>query len=230
MIKILLVEDDEDMSVSVSFTLEINNYKVFKAKTIKEATNLLEKNEIDLILLDKNLPDGDGIIFCRLIREMFNIPIIFVTAADTEVDMVNALNLGADDYITKPFTVSVLIARITALLRRLNKVQKEKLIKSKDIIYYKETMKVEKNGVEIILNKREIELLSLFLYNPKIILSKNMILENIWDQDGKFVDENIISVNIRRLREKLEFNPSMPEYIHTIRGLGYMWKVECEYR
>ncbi|MBB6713122.1 response regulator transcription factor [Clostridium gasigenes] len=230
MVTILLIEDDEDIAISLSFTLEVNQYKVILAKSIYEATKKLEENNIDLILLDKNLPDGDGIVFCKRLRNKYSIPIIVVTAANTEVDMVNALTIGADDYITKPFVVSVFMARIKALLRRVNKIEKEKMIKSNEIIYYKETMKVEKNGVELSLNKREFELLSLFLYNPKSILSKNKILDKIWQQDGEYVDENIISVNIRRLREKIEDNPSDPKYIYTIRGLGYSWQQECEYR
>lgn len=229
MAKVLLIEDDENICVSLGFTLKHHGYEMIYVNTVKDSLKIIENNDLNLILLDKNLPDGDGISLCKKIRERFSVPIIFISAVNTEIDMVNALTMGADDYITKPFAVSFLIAKIKSVLRRFNKTEKEKVIKSKEIIYHKETGKVTKNGENILLNKRELELLRLFMYNPKSILSKEKILNNIWDTEGEFVDENIISVNIRRLRKKIEDTPSKPAYIITIRGLGYMWKEGCEY-
>ncbi|NFI68618.1 response regulator transcription factor, partial [Clostridium botulinum] len=177
--------------------------------------------------LDINLPDGNGFDYCLDIRKTSNIPIIFLTALDSEIDVVNGLDMGADDYITKPFRLRELISRVNAIIRRTSNDCDFNIIQSKDIVFYINEMKIEKHGKEIFLSKTELKLLQYFMKNYQKILSKEQIIESLWNIDGEFINENTVAVNIRRIREKIEEVPSKPEYIQTIRGIGYVWKEGC---
>lgn len=224
---ILLVEDDSSLNRGISFKLKKEGYNVFFAMTIKEAEELFINNKLDLILLDVSLPDGSGLDFCNKLRKTNDILIIFLTACDQEVDIVTGLDMGADDYITKPFSLMVLMSKINALLRRNLKENYDDKIVSKDIIFNIAQMKVLKKGSELVLSKTELKLLKYLMDNSQHIITKDQLLSNLWDIDSEFVDQNTIAVNIRRLREKIEDNPSKPEYIKNIRGIGYVWSEGC---
>ena len=226
-LKLLLVEDEIALIRGISFALKKEGFEIETADTISSAKKLIDSKKFDLILLDINLPDGLGFDLCEKVRTYSNIPIIFLTASQSELDVMNGLDIGGDDYITKPFSVCVLISRVNALLRRVNKIKDKWIIESKDIKFYEREMRVKKKDKDIELTKREMKLIHFFMNNPQIILSKEKILESVWDCDGDFVDENVVAVNIGRLRNKVEEIPSNPEYIQNIRGVGYIWAQEC---
>ncbi|ABS41182.1 response regulator transcription factor [Clostridium botulinum] len=224
---ILLVEDNMSLNRGIQFSLMKERYNVIATDSIKESQQKLNKEKVDLIILDINLPDGNGFDYCLDIRKTSNIPIIFLTALDSEIDVVNGLDMGADDYITKPFRLRELISRVNAIIRRTSNDCDFNIIQSKDIVFYINEMKIEKHGKEIFLSKTELKLLQYFMKNYQKILSKEQIIENLWNIDGEFINENTVAVNVRRIREKIEEVPSKPEYIQTIRGIGYVWKEGC---
>lgn len=218
--KILLIEDDMDLQQGLSFSLTMAGYQIHTARTKKAGKQLLTETQYDLIIMDCNLPDGNGFEICREIRKDSAIPILMLTARDTEIDEVQAFHSGADDYMSKPFSLSVLKVRIDNLLR---KTRPSDIIKIKEIALDKNMCKVYKNTEEIPVSSAEYRLLLYLMENQGQILSKEQILTHIWDANGKFVDRNIVSVNIRRLRMKIEANPTDPEYIKTVHGLGYIF-------
>lgn len=220
MSKILLIEDDKDLQEGLRFSLEMDGYEVDSVGTRKDGEILIHKNDYELIIMDCNLPDGNGFEICRRIRSKSQIPILMLTARDTEMDEVQALQSGVDDYMRKPFSLAVLKLRIGNLVRK-NSIDNK--IKVKDIILDKSNCKIYKDGREVAVSAIEYKLLLYLMENQGQVLSKDNILMNIWDNDGKFVDENIVSVNIRRLRIKIEEDSSNPQYIKTIHGLGYMF-------
>lgn len=224
---LLLVDDDGSLNRGISFALGKEGFLVTSVFSIGEARESIAKIDFDIIILDVNLPDGNGFDFCVEIRNSSNVPIIFLTANSTELDVTNGLDMGADDYITKPFSVRELLSRVNALLRRTSQKVSGGVVVSKDISFNESNMRVEKNGVEVFLSKKEIMLLQYFMNNSGQILSRNQLLTAIWDNDSEFVDENVVPVNIKRLREKLEDDSKKPEYIQNIRGLGYIWAQGC---
>lgn len=226
---ILLVEDDESVNRGIAFTLEKNGYQVYACKTIGEAETLFAEYAPDMLICDVNLPDGNGLDFMKSVREQGNTYILCLTANDTESDFVMGYGAGADDYVAKPFSLAVLSMKIQAYFQRREKVKEQgKELCSGSIRVNTEEMRVFREGAEICLTKNEWKLLSFFLQHPGQILSKNQILEQLFDVDGEFVDENTVAVNIRRLREKIEPDTARPEYIKNIRGLGYIWGKELK--
>lgn len=224
---ILLVEDDSILTYSIEYTLNGEGFNLKCADSIKKARDNFKENSFDLIILDVMLPDGNGYDFCKEIRKASEVPVIFLTACDEEANVVIGLDIGADDYITKPFRIKELISRIRAILRRSKTFSKDlDLLISGDIKVQTLQGKIEKNDKEIILTALEYRLLLIFINHPKQILSRNIILEELWDAEGEFVDDNTLSVYIRRLREKIEDNAGEPKYITTHRGLGYRWNYE----
>lgn len=223
---ILLVEDDESLNRGISFKLNKEGMKVFTAKNLKEGREIFSSTSLDLIILDIGLPDGNGFELCSEIRKQSGVLIIFLTACDEEVDIVTGLDMGADDYITKPFSFMVLMSKINALLRRNSSSSSSKII-SGNIAFYPEEMKVLKDEKQIDLSKTELRLLKYLMINSGQIIKKEQLLNELWDLDGDFVDSNTIAVNIRRLREKIEVNPSKPKFIKTVRGIGYIWSEGC---
>lgn len=217
---ILLIEDDMDLQEGLCFSLNMDGYKIDSAKTRKEGEILICKNDYELIIMDCNLPDGNGFEICRNIRKKSQIPILMLTARDTEMDEVQAFQSGVDDYIKKPFSLSVLKLRMENLIRK--NCAKNK-IKVKDIVLDKSNCKIYKYGKEVAVSAIEYKLLLYLMENQGQVISKDNILMNIWDNNGKFVDDNIVSVNIRRLRIKIEDDSLDPQYIKTIHGLGYMF-------
>ena len=219
---ILLLEDDKSLNRGISFKLKKEGYNVCTAFNIKEAKDVFENNKVDLIISDVGLPDGSGFDFCEEIRKISNVHIIMLTALDQEIDIVAGYDIGADDYITKPFSLIVLISKVNAFMRRIgNTIFCDKLK-----FDYVEN-KLTKDKEEILLSKNEGKLLKYLMENSSQTITKEKLMEALWDIDGNFVDENTVAVNIRRLRQKVEDNPSEPEYIKNIRGVGYTFAKRC---
>lgn len=227
MANILLLEDDESLNRGISLKLAKEGYTVLSAAGVTKARRLFEENEIDLIISDITMDDGDGLEFCRMVRKASDVHFIFLTALDQEVDVVNGYDAGADDYIAKPFSLMVLISKVNALMRRIGGGStEEQIIGSYDIRVRFREMKAYKGEEEIFLSKREMQLLLYFLENPKQIISKEQILEAVWDVDGQFIDDNAVPVTISRLKKKISEGDSY-EYIKNVRGIGYLWTTEA---
>ncbi len=213
--KILLVEDDRFLGDALNEMLVKAEYEVTLADCVAQARERL-KDRFDLIILDVMLPDGNGFDLCAEIRKTdISTPILFLTSFDDEIQIVRGLDSGADDYVTKPFKLLELMSRIRALLRR----NKTSVINSSDISIDTQHMTVRKAGENIFVTPTEFQLISTLLRSSGVIVTRAMLLENIWDSDGSFIDDNTLSVHISRLREKIG-----AEHIETVRGVGYRWK------
>lgn len=221
--KILLVEDDKTIASGLEYSLQQANFSTVLCYDTSSAKRILAEDvdQFALCLFDLSLPDGTGYDLCSLVKEQSDVPVIFLTAMDEEVNVVMGLDMGADDYITKPFRVRELLARINSVLRRYQKQTQTNLIKIANIHINTLEGKVYKNGEEITLTALEYRLLLIFANHLGQVLSRNQLLEQIWDVAGDFVNDNTLTVYIKRLREKLEDNPQKPEIIKTVRGLGY---------
>lgn len=217
---ILIVEDDKSLAQGLSLALKQPEFNIVTANDIKTAVQIFSNITISLILLDINLPDGNGLEFCKAVRMKSSIPIIILTANDMEIDEVAGLEAGADDYITKPFSLAVLRARVQSVIRRLNNKHNEFInIDSFSLDF--DNMTFTKAGAEIILSKTEQKLLKILVLNKGNVLSRDMLIEKVWGIN-EFVDENALSVTIKRLREKLEDDNT---YVKTVYGIGYTWAV-----
>lgn len=227
--KILLVEDDTAIARGIGFSLEKEGFNITHAENFEMGKSYFEKEEFDLLILDVTLPDGNGFDLCKYVRSKSMVPITFLTACDEEIDIVQGLDIGGDDYITKPFRLGEFMSRIKAILRRYDSKNTNisKKVICENISLFIDEMKVYKGNSEIFLSKNEYKLLKYFMENPCQILTRDQILSALWDTDGDFIDANTLSVNIRRLREKIEENPSKPKYIQTMRGTGYIWAKGC---
>ena len=199
---IFLLEDDDAIAMGLTYSLEPEGYQVTRASTVKEAMRLMAERPFSLYILDLTLPDGSGYDVCRKIKEKGDFPVIILTVMEEEVNVVMGLELGADDYITKPFRVRELLARMKSVLRRYTKETADGVLRYKELCIYTNEGRVEKN-------------------HKGMILSRNQLLENIWDVEGDFVNDNTLTVYIKRLRGKIETDPAEPEYIQTVRGRGY---------
>jgi DNA-binding response OmpR family regulator len=225
--RLLLVEDDEALALGIEFTLKDEGYEVLRASTVEEGKALFEGGKPELIILDVNLPDGNGYDLCKYIRKKSDTPIIFLTALDEEVNVVVGFEIGGDDYITKPFRVRELLSRIKAILRRNSKtVSYGSRLISGDIVIDTATALVKKADSELALTAQEYKLLLIFISRANILMKREEILRELLEGAEAFFDENTLSVYINRLREKLEDNPKEPQYIVTVRGLGYKWNKE----
>ncbi len=224
--KILLVEDDLSLIEGLEFSLKKNGFNVDIARTVQSALALVRDNEYKLLILDLSLPDGSGFEICKKVRLSSEVPIIFLTASDEEVNIVMGLDMGADDYITKPFKLNELMSRINALLRRarLSDAVQAELVSNGITVKLNES-RVQKDGLEIDLTVAEFRLLCLLMQNPNMALAREIILDRLWDGAGSFVDDNTLSVYVRRLRSKIEDDPENPSYLVTARGIGYKWNV-----
>lgn len=222
--RILLLEDDLSLISGLSFALKKQGFEIENARTIKEAGEYWRKGRYNLLILDVSLPDGCGFEFCKMVRKESEVPIIFLTASDEEMNIIMGLDIGGDDYITKPFKLGVLVSRVNALLRRTKSIRKNdaELVSNGIKINLLQTV-VYKNGEQIELTAGEYKLLCLFMQNPNIVLTKDQILQRLWDCDADYIDSSTLTVYIRRLRIKVENNPSEPEMILTVRGMGYKW-------
>ena len=226
MSNILLLEDDLSLINGLSFALRKGGYGLEVARTIKEVDTVWAEGKYDLLILDVSLPDGSGFEICEKVRQTSKVPIIFLTASDEEVNIIMGLDMGGDDYITKPFKLGVLLSRINALLRRAGDFSRtDTEIHSNGLKAILTQGKVYKNGELLDLTAGEYKLLCLFMQNPGTVLSKEQILENLWDNEGNYIDNNTLNVYIRRLRTKVEDNPSDPQMILTVRRMGYKWNI-----
>ena len=224
MSRILLLEDDLSLINGLSFAFKKQGYELTIARTLKEAEMLWGDDKYELLVLDVSLPDGTGFEFCEKVRQVSKVPIIFLTASDEEMSIIMGLDIGGDDYITKPFKLGVLVSRINALLRRARDfgvVDTE--LQSNGIRVHLLQGQVYKNGDLLDLTVAEYKLLCLFMKNPNVVLTKEQILDKLWDCDGNYVDNNRLTVYIRRLRIKIEDDPGKPNRIITVRGMGYKW-------
>ena len=222
--RIFFVEDDLSLIGGLSFALRKQGYEIDIARTSMEAESLWQNGIYDLVILDVSLPDGSGYDLCRKIRETSRVPVMFLTAADEETDIIMGLDIGGDDYITKPFKLAVFLSRVNALLRRSeNFSQTEPELNSNGIKVLQLKREVYKNGTPIDLMASEYKLLCLFMENPDIVLSPEQILGRLWDCEENYIDSSTLTVYIRRLRTKIEDDPANPQNIVTVRRMGYKW-------
>lgn len=226
MSRILLLEDDLSLINGLSFAFRKQGFTLDIARTLKEAEGMWGDGKYDLLVLDVSLPDGNGFEFCQKVRRSSKVPIIFLTASDEEMNIIMGLDIGGDDYITKPFKLGVLMSRINALLRR-----------AKD--FGSADTELNSNGIKVLLlqgqaykknellglTAAEYKLLCLFMKNPNVVLSKEKILDKLWDCEGNYIDSSTLTVYVRRLRMKIEDNPGEPQMLLTVRRMGYKWNV-----
>ncbi|MCB2338828.1 response regulator transcription factor [Clostridium estertheticum] len=223
MITILIVEDDTTLNSGIMLSLRQNDVDIYQAYNVKQAKQILCEKKIELIILDVNLPDGSGFELCKEIRQESQVPIIFLTANDMEIDIVTGLEIGGDDYIIKPFSLIVLRARVRAILRRVRDIKFDNKITIDNMVFNFEAMVFTKNGEVLVLSKTEQKLLKFLLNNKGSILSRSQLVDKVWSDGSEYVDENALTVSVSRLRNKIEDNPNSPKYIKTIYGMGYMW-------
>lgn len=222
--KILMIEDDLSLINGLSFAIKKQGYELDIARTVLETDEIFAGKKYDLVILDVSLPDGSGFDICKKIREASKVPVIFLTAADEETDIIMGLDLGGDDYVTKPFKLAVLMSKINAILRRshhFNPADTE--LDSGGITVKRLKSEVYKNGEKIDLTTGEYKLLCMFMENPDIVLSADSILSKLWDCNENYIDNNTLTVYIHRLRTKIEDDPGRPTKIVTVRGMGYKW-------
>lgn len=220
--KLFLLEDDSAISMGISYSLTNEGYCVTTASSVKQGLEIIKNNSFSLYILDLNLPDGSGYEVCREIKKQGDLPVIFLTAYDDEVNVVTGFELGADDYITKPFRLKELSVRIKSVLRRYSKDNSNGIITLKNIKINTKEAKVYRDNAEIVLTAMEYKLLLSLVKNRGKVLSRTVLLENLWDIDGDFIEDNTLTVYIKRLRDKIEEEPNKPAVIKTVRGLGYI--------
>ncbi|WP_195270695.1 response regulator transcription factor [Eubacterium sp. 1001713B170207_170306_E7] len=221
--RILVVEDDEMLGAGLCYNLELEGFKTVLVQSFEGAEKRVEEGGWDMVILDVNLPDGDGFSLAKKIRLRARTPLIFLTACDLDDDILKGFELGADDYITKPFNIKIVIKRINAVFRRSGDSRKERFICGNlEIDFDRRT--ACKNGEPLILTPTEFKLLQLFCENPGKVLTRKMLLESLWDNEGNFVDEHTLTINVSRLRSKISDDAFA--YIKTIYGMGYEWMGE----
>lgn len=221
MIKVLIIEDDKVLNHTLAYNLISAGYQVISTYNFKEADSVLEQGQVDLIVLDVNLPDGNGFDLCRKWRAQIDTPIIFLTANDLESDILKGFELGAEDYITKPFLISVMLKKIAVIIKR-NSGSTEKHIYNDDnlIIDFSER-KASRGGNAIELSSNEYKLLKILIENSQMVLTRRLLLEKLWDCNENFVDENALTMMISRIRSKIDTKDK--KHLKTIYGMGYQW-------
>ena len=220
-VKIGIIEDDTALREGLKLAFELEGYETALARTFQEGQKLLEQGGLNLAILDCNLPDGNGFDLVKRLRKISDLPVLMLTARTSEVDEVQGLELGVDDFMRKPFSLAVLQARVRKLLK---KQEEPRLLSSGGITLDLGSREVLKAGKKIFLSGTEQRLLAMFLEHKGQILSKEQLLGRIWDESGNYVDENTLAVTIRRLRVKIEEDPGKPERIKTVHGMGYIWQ------
>ena len=225
MARLLLLEDDQSLIDGLVYALTKEGFALDVAMTVREARAQLAAQAYDLLLLDQTLPDGSGLALCEEVRAGGNaVPIIFLTAMDEEIQVIRALDAGGDDYITKPFKLGELCSRIRAQLRRSGMLRQQEQEPVTEGTVRIEGGRAYRAGEALELTATELRLLACFLRNRGQVLTREQLLAALWDEDANFVDDNTLSVYIRRLREKVERAPSSPQHLRTVRGLGYEWR------
>ena len=222
MINLLLVEDNETIITGLTYALSQESFEVDVARTAYETRQKLQRQSYDLLILDVSLPDGDGFEICKEVKKKdIELPIIFLTAKDEEKDVVLGLEIGADDYVIKPFRTKELISRIRTVLRRYHKKEEKSTIQIKDVTIDLAKAEVYKGKRQVILTALEYKILVMLFQNQNRLITREQLLDKIWDVAGNFVNDNTLTVYIKRIREKIENNPAEPAIIKTIRGIGY---------
>lgn len=225
MARLLLLEDDQSLIDGLVYALTKEGFALDVAMTVREARAQLAVQAYDLLLLDQTLPDGSGLALCEEVRAGGSaVPIIFLTAMDEEIQVIRALDAGGDDYITKPFKLGELCSRIRAQLRRSGMLRQQEQEPGAEGTVRIEGGRAYRAGEPLELTATELRLLACFLRNRGQVLTREQLLAALWDEDANFVDDNTLSVYIRRLREKVERDPSAPQHLRTVRGLGYEWR------
>lgn len=225
MARLLLLEDDQSLIDGLVYALTKEGFALDVAMTVREARAQLTAQAYDLLLLDQTLPDGSGLALCEEVRAGGSaVPIIFLTAMDEEIQVIRALDAGGDDYITKPFKLGELCSRIRAQLRRSGMLHQQEQEPGAEGTVRIEGGRAYREGEPLELTATELRLLDCFLRNRGQVLTREQLLAALWDEDANFVDDNTLSVYIRRLREKVERDPSAPQHLRTVRGLGYEWR------
>lgn len=220
---VMILEDDADLAEGIELSLQSDELRFTICHTIADAKESLRLRRFDLLIFDINLPDGSGLDFCRELKQRSNVPIALLTAKDMEMDIVRGLESGADDYITKPFSLMVLRARIRALLRRSGEAERGEYRDSVFLFRF-DTMEFYKDGISVELGRTEQRILYLLISNRNQIMTRERLLEWVWPEGTEYVEDNALSVGIKRLRNKLEDNPSDPSHIKTVYGKGYVWE------
>lgn len=223
--KLLVIEDNAALAQGIKIALQNETIQIETAFSLKEAEQKMKEHTFDLLLLDINLPDGNGLTFLKELRLTSELPVILLTANDMETDIVVGLESGADDYITKPFSLAVLRARVNTQLRKTQTAdRKTQAYEFDDFRFDFNNMEFLKKGQELTLSKTEQKLLRIFVTNKGITLSRADLVDRVWTDGAEYVDENALSVTVKRLRDKLEDTPSKPQYIKTVYGIGYVWE------
>ena len=223
--KLLLLEDDNALGQGICLALKSGETDVVLCRTLSEGRQLLGKSTYDLLILDVNLPDGSGLELLRDVRQNSTVPVILLTANDMETDIVGGLESGADDYITKPFSLAVLRARVNAQLRRTTAAPSS-VVETDGFTFDFDRMEFRKSGQPIELSKTEQKLLRVLVENRGQTLTRAALVDRVWTDGAEYVDENALSVTVKRLRDKLEDTPSKPRYLKTVYGIGYTWAVK----
>ena len=223
--QILLVEDDLALANGIGMVLQGQDISVVPCFNLKTARENLQTEKYDLVILDINLPDGNGLELLKEIKEKYAVPVILLTANDLEMDVVTGLEMGADDYITKPFSLAIFRARVNTQIRKAEEdIRQKECYRQDGLVFDFERMEFQKNAVPIELSKTEQKLLRLLVHNKGITLERGRLIDCIWTDGAEYVDENALSVAIKRLRDKLEDDPKKPKYIKTVYGIGYIWE------
>lgn len=217
---ILLIEDDNALNAGLSYALEAEGHQVVSSKSLRQGVALLDESQIDLLLLDGNLPDGDGFELCKRVKAAYHIPVILLTARDMDKDEIRGFEAGADDYVKKPFSLPVLFKRLEVALRNYGEKKSSEYNDGFLRLDFGKGI-AEKKGEALALTATEFKILALFLSNENQVITKTVFLEKIWDCQGNFVDEHVVPVNINRLRTKIE--DAEHKYIKTVYGMGYQW-------
>lgn len=220
----MIIEDDEMLNDGLCFNLQRAGLHPVPAYNLRQARAYMKEQEFQMFLLDVNLPDGDGFHFSEEIRSGSSAPIVFLTAHDMDEDMIRGFEAGADDYITKPFNIRIVLQRIQAIRRRCEPAKEEQVHRCGSLEVDLENRTVSKNGEVLTLTPTEFKLLQVFIRNPGQVLTRQVLLDKLWDQDGNFVDEHTLTINISRLRGKIEDDNN--SYIKTVYGMGYQWMEE----
>lgn len=223
--KILIVEDDKALSSGIALALQSGEISICSRYNIHSAKIQLSNDDFDLLILDINLPDGNGLDLLYEVKRTSATPVILLTANDMETDIVAGLEMGADDYITKPFSLAVLRARVNTQLRK-HEASRTGRFEQDDFVFDFEQMEYFKSGKAIELSKTEQKLLKILADNKGTILKRSVLVDRIWTDGAEYVDENALSVTLKRLRDKLEDTPAKPQYIKTVYGIGYTWAVK----
>lgn len=219
--KILVVEDDIMMNSGLCYNLELDEYKAVPVHDAAAAMVKIKNESFDLMILDVNLPDGDGYELCRKVRASQDTPVIFLTARDLEADVMKGFDLGADDYITKPFNINIFRKKVTAVLKRSEKPENQKLYLCGDLVIDFDKLTAIVKDEPIVLTPTEYKILKIFTSNPNVLLTRQVLLEKLYYVDADFVDEHALTVNINRLRNKIENGDR--KYVKTVYGMGYLW-------